>query len=187
MIKKYEEGDIRAEWKNNIDGYKVDYSDLHGFSLFAFLQSPSEEDISKMSKDADIVIYFDDMDGVGFFTFSFDGTGGSAAFAPSLNLDYPKFNIPDGLSGFPFNIYVIDSTSGKIKALRSITLSSEFSKWLSDWCRQNEILNLSLDHVKDISKKYFAYLKKHDKKRAFRIAFNTTKKCIEHAHDTGGR
>ena len=121
MIKKYEEGDIRAEWKNNIEGYKVDYSDLHGFSLFAFLQSPSEEDISKMSKDADIVIYFDDMDGVGFFTFSFDGTGGSAAFAPSLNLDYPKFNIPDGLSGFPFNIYVIDSTTGKIKSLRSIT------------------------------------------------------------------
>lgn len=184
MNKNFEIGTVRAEWKNNLDGYKIDYSDLHGFSLFAFLQSPSPEDIEKMSMNADLVIYFDDMNGVGFFTFNFSGTGGSSAFAPSLLLDYPKFSVHEPLKSFPFTIYVIDSSIGELKASRTVSLDEKFSSWLSSWCRDNETLNLSLDSVKEISQKYFEHLKQHDKERSLRIAYNTSKNHFDHVHDS---
>lgn len=180
MNKNFEVGTVRAEWKNNLDGYKIDYSDLHGFSLFAFLQSPSEEDIKKMSMNADLVIYFDDMNGVGFFTFNFLGTGGSAAFAPSLLLDFPKYHVPELLKSFPFHVYVIDSSKGELKATRTLSLSEEFSKYLSSWCQEADKKNLSLDDVKRISNEYFELLKQHDNKRSLKIAYETTNKCLEH-------
>lgn len=187
MINNFEIGTIRTEWKNNLDGYKVDYSDLHGFSLYAFLQSPSNEELERMAMNADLVIYFDDLDGVGFFTFNFSGTGGSAAFSPSLLLDYPSFSIPEPLDSFPMTINVIDSSKGELKIIRSVALSDEFSKWFSEWCRINNTLNLSVDEVKEISKKYFDSLKDAENKRDFKIAYSTSKKCLNHERDSVGR
>ena len=187
MNGNFEIGNISAEWKNNLDGYKVDYSDLHGFSLFAFLQSPSDEEIEKMSMNADLVIYFGDQDGVGFFVFNFSGSGGSAAFAPSLLLDYPKFQVPIPLNRFPFNIYVIDSSMGELKVARTVSLSDDFSEWLSEWCIENSKLDLTLDSVKAVSQKYFESFKQHDLEHSLRIAFNSSDKCIEHVRDSLGK
>ena len=79
---------------------------------------------------------------------------------------------------------MIDSSLGELKASRTVSLSEDFSKWLSSWCRDNETLNLSLDSVKTISRKYFEHLKQHDSERSFRIAYNTSKNHFEHEHDS---
>ncbi len=180
MLENVDIGTVRSEWKNDLSGYRIDYSDLHGFSLYAFLQSPSEEEIEKMSMNSDLVIYFEDMKGVGFFTFNFAGSGGSSAFAPSLQLDYPTFNVPKPLNSYPMHINLIDSSSGELKVKRTVSLSSEFSEWLSKWCRENETLNHSLDSVKMISRDYFDRLKTHGEDHSFKVAYDSSKNCPDH-------
>jgi len=184
MLENIDIGTVRSEWKNDLSGYRIDYSDLHGFSLYAFLQSPSDEEIERMSKNSDLVIYFEDMKGVGFFTFNFSGTGGSSAFAPSLQLDYPTFNVPSPLNSYPMHINLIDSTSGELKAKRTVSLSSEFSDWLSGWCRENETLNYSLDSVKTISREYFDSLKERGEDHSFRVAYDSSKSSLLHERNS---
>lgn len=175
-----ENGTKRTEWKNNLSGFKLDYSDLHGFSLYAFLQSPSDEEIQKYSINADLVVYFEDMKGVGFFVFNFSGTGGSSAFAPSLLLDHPTFDLQQPLNSFPFHVYLVDSSKGELKMSRSFTLSEKFAAWLSGWCKDNDNLNLSFDSVKEISKSYFDQLKLDEKRHDFKVAYATDQKCLLH-------
>ena len=182
----YEKGCVRAEWKNGLDAYKIDYSDLHGFNLYAFLQSPSEDDVQKMSENADLVVYFEELDGVAFFTFNFSGEGGSCAFCPSLLLDYPHYKISPDLNSYPVTLHVIDSTKGELLDKRRFTFSESFSKYLHDWMVKADSLNLSIDEVMDVSKKYFESLSNEREKHSFQVAYDN-KRLLERSKDLSER
>ncbi len=176
----FEIGCIRAEWKNGLDAYKIDYSDLHGFRLFAFLQSPSAEDVEKLSKDADLVVYFEETGNVGFFTFKFSDTGGSCTFCPSLLLDYPTYKFPQGHKSYPVALHVIDSDKGELLFKREFSFTESFSRYLQKWCAKADRHTMSVDEVMEASRKYFDSLSLKNEEHHFNVAFDS-KRVLEHS------
>ena len=176
----FEKGCVRAEWKNGLDAFKIDYSDLHGFKLFAFLQSPSDEEVEKYSLKSDLVVYFDETGDVGFFTFRFSDEGGSCAFCPSLLLDYPTYKIPEGHKGYPMTVYVIDSSKGELLEERAFSFSETFSRYLRSWCIEADRHTKSLEEVMEASRKYFSLLSSSQEEHHFKVAFDS-KRVSEHS------
>ena len=134
LLKK---GEVREEWKNQQDGYIIEYGGENALVMFAFLSSPDEKETMCLMKGG-LEITFSVKRRVGYFTFVF-GEGetrlmGEAPYYPGIYRERGVVATMDG--GDPLNLLVlcIDGYTGELKDYRLVTFGRQFSKSITNWC-----------------------------------------------------
>lgn len=122
------------KWRTGNDGFILEWDNSAGFILYAFLNSPSVEEVAQFQTDVELEVCYKTVYDVCFFTFRFgDMPWADCPFAPALYKEAGREavfdDIPEG-QGLAVTILLIDSSCGELKTIRVVALSHDFSvKW----------------------------------------------------------
>lgn len=136
--KQYEVGKVYPEWKLDRDGYILEYGEI-GFCLYALLAGVSNEERKQFDASKSFAVCVTTIADIAFFCFRFGNMPwADCPFSPSIYKDSGRtisYPLLDDKVGLALNVFLIDSSTGKLLHCRLIGLGHDFCvKWL-EWAR----------------------------------------------------
>lgn len=130
MYQKFEVGQLFQGKTNFPEGVKFDF-DQSGALLFLFFNKPSAKEIESV-KSGKLEIGLYQKDEIIFILLKFQGMEWmDAPYSIHLSSPFEFAELQEGL-GFGTTIFLVDATTGILKVMRYIGLSTEFSRKLKD-------------------------------------------------------
>lgn len=126
----YAVGQVISKYKDYPEGTIFELSD-EGATLMAFFSFPRPDEIEQFKAGHNFEIRFTELYGVIMLTFKIgDLNWMEAPYTPHLSSNLTKFQLPNENQGLSLTLMLIDTNSGKIKAIRLVGLSEKFTKKL---------------------------------------------------------
>lgn len=134
----YSVGQVVPEWATNEDKCILDYNETAGFSILYFLNRPNVLERNQFLEDNQFQVAFTVIADVGFFCLKVGRLAWSdCVFSPCLYTPIPEFSPPPPGQGYALKLFLVDSSTGQIQAIRLIGLGHEFTNRLCQWGREN--------------------------------------------------
>ena len=163
-------GQTREEWRDFPDGYIMSYDAYNGMMLFFFLDSPEPDVLAELEPGREVEIGLADLERVGFFTIRFGSLPyGDCAFSPALYAPPQPLAPPQNDEGLPLHIVVVDSSTGSIIRMRTITLGHEFSVKFTNWFHNRMYLEMSQPAFQKAVQRIYAAYGTEDLRRRAKI------------------
>ena len=124
----YEVGQVVDKFKGRPDEVHFDLAD-GGATLIVFFSFPTEKEIEQFSAGKKFEIRFLELYNQIILTTKIgDLQWMDAPYSPHVSEHLTKLSMPDDNTGLGLTLMLVDSTTGMIKSLRLIGLSSKFTK-----------------------------------------------------------
>lgn len=128
------------KWATMQDGYILEWNNDAGFTLYAFLNGVSDDEVKQFDVSQPVTIRFTVIEDVCYFLFKFgDMPWADCPFSPAIYKTTDReCNLPQQLvnnEGISLSVFLIDSGTGTLLKIRLVGLGHSFSdKWLQ-WAK----------------------------------------------------
>lgn len=131
-MEKLEVGKLFKQGKTRYtEGVRFDITD-GGCNLYVFFSNPTGEEIENIKKGNFKTGFYTENNAI-FMLFKFGNLAWmDAPYSVHLSKNLTNFQLFDGGQGLALNVYLIDATTGILKAIRLIGLKTRFSIQLID-------------------------------------------------------
>jgi len=148
-LKLFSVGMVDDIWANGVDGAFMDFTGNY-LLLYVFLSNISDEEMTGYGADSRFNIRFVEKDDICFFITKFELCSTiDCPFSPCIYDNPPSYdNPPEEGQGLALHIFLIESTKGELKCIRTIGLGHEFSLNWREWYLQALTKSISKDEYK---------------------------------------
>lgn len=127
---KYEVGQIIPSFKNHAECIQFDITN-NGITMLVFFNNPTENEIKQFMTEKNFEIRFVELSNVIVVTAKIGSLNWvDAPYNSNLSINLTEFILPNEGEGVVLTLMLIDSSIGKIKIIRTMSLSNNFTKEL---------------------------------------------------------
>lgn len=127
-MKEYKVGQVVKDFIKHQEGAIYDVDD-QGASLIVFFNNPTEEEVKQFKSEQRFEIRFTEIYGIIMMTFRIGILNWmDAPYSPHLSKNLTRFVLPNEEQGLGLTLMLVDATTGEIKSIRLIGLSTNFTK-----------------------------------------------------------
>lgn len=154
----YQVGQIIEKFINHNEGALFNMSD-EGASLIVFFNNPTEDEVEQFKGGHRFEIRFTELYGVIMMTFKIGNLSWmDAPYSPHLSKNLTKFSFPDENHGLALTLIFVDASTGEIKSLRLLGLSSNFTKKFFGVVMEQKTKEFSIrEYTNTLNKIYSTY------------------------------
>lgn len=154
----YQVGQIIEKFINHNEGALFNMSD-EGASLIVFFNNPTENEVEQFKSGHRFEIRFTELYGVIIMTFKIGNLSWmDAPYSPHLSKNLTKFSFPDENHGLALTLIFVDASTGEIKSLRLLGLSSHFTKKFFGVVMEQKTKEFSIrEYTNTLNKIYSTY------------------------------